>query len=546
MVSSARPAIACLLILLIFAILTQAQSATEKIPGATITGKVTLKGNGASGITVGLVAIDQQSSQRPTRYTGSTDESGVYRITNVTPGSYRVVVEAPAFISENNSNDFQTLLINPGETVENIDFALLRGGVITGRVTDSEGRPVVEERVSLLPIGSNERSSYSMLLPVQTDDRGIYRSFGIPPGTYKVVVGTNEEGLFSQRWGRVAYRRTFHPATTDAAQAIRIEVNEGSEIANVDITVGRAIANYSARGRIVDGETGQPLANVPYGVTVFIGHNSSSSLTTGAVSTSSGEFKFENLSPGQYAVFLESSSESDSRAEPVRFEVNDRDVSGLLVKTSKGGSISGVVVLEGTDDKTLFAKLSQARVYVDVSSETSSPNSNRSSTIKPDGSFRLGGLRSGLAQLGLAMEDFQLVRVERNGVAQPTGLEINQQEHITGVRLIVNYGNGTIRGIVKVPAGALPADAHFNVWLKRIAETPQVSNANFARPLMLDVRGQFFANGLIPGTYEVTGLYAPIDSDGKILGAKQQVVVSNGAVTNITLTLQPQADSDRP
>ena len=35
-------------------------------------------------------------------------------------------------------------MVEVGESTEGVDFALTEGGVITGRVTDAEGRPVVE------------------------------------------------------------------------------------------------------------------------------------------------------------------------------------------------------------------------------------------------------------------------------------------------------------------------------------------------------------------------------------------------------------------
>jgi len=39
--------------------------------------------------------------------------------------------------------------IAEGETVEEIDFTLVRGGVITGRVTDVDGTPLRFNRINL-------------------------------------------------------------------------------------------------------------------------------------------------------------------------------------------------------------------------------------------------------------------------------------------------------------------------------------------------------------------------------------------------------------
>src|SRR5207244_12335072 len=71
--------------------------------------------------------------------------------------------------------------------------------VITGRVTDAENKPVVEERVSLQSVDENGAPSRFGVFSspndqmYQTDDRGIYRIYGLPAGRYKVSVGRSEE-----------------------------------------------------------------------------------------------------------------------------------------------------------------------------------------------------------------------------------------------------------------------------------------------------------------------------------------------------------------
>ena len=116
-----------------------------------------------------------------------------------------------------------------------------------------------------------------------------------------------------------------------------------------------------------------------------------------AESTKDGEFKVENLTPGKYAVYSEPSADSDWRSEVVQFEVTDRDIEGLLIKASKGASVSGVVILEGTDDPKVRANLAGRILaqFLDGSVGPSSP----SATINPNGSFRLTGLPAGRLML---------------------------------------------------------------------------------------------------------------------------------------------------
>jgi protocatechuate 3,4-dioxygenase beta subunit len=545
MVSSGRHAIFCILLVLSTVIFTQAQNAPDKTSGATITGKVTIKGKGAPGVAVVLVQ-NVEGSQRVTRHKAFTDDTGTYRLTNVPPGNYSAIAAAPAFVAAGGSQSpfgkSVTLLINKDETVENIDFELLRGGVITGRVTDSDGHPLIEETVSLSSVDSNG-GYVSRERGTRTDDRGVYRIFGIPPGNYKVAAGTNE---ITPRWERSAFRQTFHPDATDASQATIINVTEGSETTNVDITIKGVGRTYSVRGRIIDGDTGRPVANVPYGISVYVNPNTRSGLSDGSVSNSDGEFKWENLRPGKYAVFVNTPSDSDWYAEEAPFEVTDRDVTGLVVKTVKSTVVSGVISLEGTDDKSVLAKLSGVQVSGRIINE------NRTTTIGgtlSDGRFRFNNLPAGVVTFEVDTKGFELVRVELNGVVQPAGIPIREREQISGLRLVVHYYNASIRGVLKVDDNAsLPANAKFYVSLKKIGEpVRQFDQSSSDRSAAVDARGQFVAEGLSPGTYEVTGwAHAANEPRGKVLSGKQQVTVTDGAVVNITLTLQSFSLPNRP
>ena len=543
MVSSGRHAISCVLLVLSTFIFTQAQTVPDKISGATITGKVTVKGKGAPGVAVVLV-LDAEGYQRATRYRAFTDDTGTYRITNVPPGNYRAETAAPGFVAVDefpNPFDRSTkLLINKDETVENIDFVLVRGGVITGKVTDSDGRPLIEETVSISSMVSNQGYTFSRQRAARTDDRGVYRIFGIPPGNYKVSAGTNE---LSPSWERPHFRQTFHPNVTDASEATTINVTEGSETTNVDITLKGVDRTYSVRGRIIDGETGRPMANVPYGITVYISSGNRSGLSDGSVTNSNGEFKWENLRPGKYAVYVNSLPDSDLTAEEAPFEVNDRDVTDLVVKMIKITTVSGVIILDGTDDKSVLAKLSRIHVSARIEAENNSTTTSGVG-IRSDGSFWFTGLPAGVATFGVEGGGFELVRVERNGVVQPAGITIRNREKIDGIRLIVRYGNASIRGVLKLPNDApLPANAKLFVSLKRIGEPEQSASNRWAE---VDARGQFVAEGLLPGTYDVVAESFTSDKPQRpIFTGRQQVTVTEG-VTNITVTLQSVSPPNRP
>jgi hypothetical protein len=120
---------------------------------------------------------------------------------------------------------------------------------------------------------------------------------------------------------------------------------------------------------------------------------------------------------------------------------------------------------------------------------------------------------------------------------------IKEHEHITGLRIVLNRADGTIRGVVKLETGAPPAGAQFYVSLKRLGEDNSYSTYE---GVQVDARGQFMASGLLPGTYELNAAIASGEVNSRTPRATQQVVVSNGSVTNVELTLQPQTVPGRP
>jgi hypothetical protein len=524
--------IVSLLLLLSAIVSADAQRAVDKAATTTISGKVTLGGKGVSGFVVGLAIATPSSSTYVTRLKAVTDEDGKYRIKNVPPGSYQVLLSAADYVQ----SDRTSLVVGKNEVVENIDIALIRGGVITGKVIDVDGRPIVEEEVFFS--SSTPSRGLPYMRRILTDDRGVYRAFGLPPGRYTVAAGKDSISTFGRAAG--GHQRTYHPSTLNATEAAAIEVSEGSESTDVDITLSRELVKYAARGRIIDGDTSQPLPNRHIGIQLFFdadGATGSTSSGTAAESTKNGEFKIENLPPGKYAVYLDSQSDSEGLSEPVRFEVIDQDIEGLIIKTSKGGLVSGVVVLEGTQDPTIRALLTGDQIFAFVSNEFNG-RTPPSANINPNGSFRLTGLPAGrlMLQLRQVRNGLQLVRIERDGVVYPGVIEIKEREQITGLRVIVSQANGKIRGVLKLPEGfELSAPARLIVLVRR-TDDPMVYNS----AVEVDARGQFLSEGLVAGTYELNAAIAGIPGDQRlrILRPAQTVVVTNGAIADVTLTVQ--------
>ena len=519
------------------------QTRTEsKTDNATVSGKVTIKGKAVAGIVVGmrLSRPDQYSST----YKAKTNQEGIYRITNIATGSYLVMPVAPALVMTDSLNNpqGQSVIVNENDNAEGINFELAPGGVITGRVSDSEGHPLIEERVSLAPADQRDQRGPFFNNSMTTDDRGVYRIFGVPAGRYKVSVGDPRFGGGSRRQVAV---QTFYPDVTEVAKAGVVNVEEGSEATKIDITVGESPQGYAVTGRVVDEESGAPVAKLIIVLTkieiIDASNTRNSAEYLDSQTDAQGQFRLPNIRPGKYELTIYPPEDSDVRAQaPVPFDVMDQDVSGLVVKTIKGATIAGTVVFEGgKNNPTQPPAPMLLVVYTRNENNGESVSSGKSVRVKPDGTFFVGGLAPGIAILNLQLNGntrgYSQARVERDGVVQPNGIQIRNGEHVSGVRLVMTFNNGSIRGVVRIENGTLPPNARMFIQIMKAGEQAPFRGAE------VDARGHFLAEGLPAGSYELRlTAFAPEWQQQRRLpptAAKQIVIVSEGGATDVTLTL---------
>jgi len=527
----------------------------QKEGTATIAGVVTLKGEPVRGVAILLQPQRSGTPIRPQPPSAKTDANGRFRVTGVSAGQYLVGALAPGFVTDGTPAfgfSGKTLNISEGETVENLELTLKPGGVITGRVTDANGQPVVEINVRLIRIFAQGVTG-SPPPPVgnvayRTDDRGIYRIFGLPAGKYKVSVGIpTREGSYPPFTSRNFIPETFHPDTTDESQAGVVELEDGQEATGVDIKTAEAKRAYEISGRVVDASNGNPLAGISltYGRYGKDGRLSGGWSSPGWRSDLDGEFQFAGMIPGRYAVFIDNrEGKSELYSDPTPVEVIDGDVAGVQVRAQPGASINGTVVIEGTTDPSVLALRPQVRLSISADPYTFY-GLDRNTRANVDGSFHFGGIPAGKFRFAYytGQPGLSLLRVERNGtpLPEPT-VEIRSGEQMTGVRVVLGYGNAVVRGQVKVIGGALPEGFRLLVTLRRVIE-PTISSSNTTP---VDERGRFVASGLTPGDYELRISYMnfpslPRETLAAIVPAiskvRQTVSAANGAEAQVTITI---------
>lgn len=527
-------------------------SQTTKTPRGSISGRVTIKDKGAAGVAIGVRKDAMDPFEQYSKVV--TDHDGFYRISNLRAGAYEVFASAPAFVvAENNNQRNKAVIVADGEDVDNINFSLVRGGVITGKVTDADGRPLIMQQVHLFPADAPEpqqgRPPLRLFMPnaVITDDRGVYRMYGLAAGRYKVASGRGDDAFMgSFVLNRTTYKQVFHPDVIEYPKAKVIEVSEGSEIANVDITLGRAQTTFTASGRVIDSEKNAPVPNLRLGVQRVVAGQRVEMVPTLSSTNAQGDFILEGLIPGKYAVYLfqmaSQSQAMDMRAEQSNFDIVDQDVSGITVRLTRGAALSGIVVLE-SEDKTAWKKLQemQLRAFVLMRPGEGGFGQSSVSTIGPDGTFRLGGLAPGTVNIFLnaamgnpmATKGFMISRIERDGVALPQRMEVKDGEQISGLRLVIAYGNATLRGVVRIENGTLPPEGRISARLSRPGESTGMS---MMPPPQVDARGHFILEGLPAGTYELI-VSVNMGIPGQVRTVKQTVTLQDGIINDVVVTI---------
>jgi Carboxypeptidase regulatory-like domain len=533
------------------------QAAETKAGTAAVSGRVTLKGEPARGVMIILYGHTPFPSNS---HSARTDENGRFRFTGVVAGRYSVDAFAPGYASTEDKSQSaleKSLNIAEGEMVENIDFEIRRGGVIAGRITDSQGRPVIEETITLSKRNRNNQPenffTYTRSNDMyRTDDRGVYRIYGLPEGRYLVSVGYAQmRGENSITSRRAIYPRVFYPNVISESGAKAIEVSEGSEATNVDITVSDPKETRDVSGRVVDAGTGKPVPDLEVDILAISSDGRGMGISSGdkVQSESDGAFRMFGVMPGKYQLLVPGREENNGyvSGERIIIDTSEDHATGIELKVHKGtASISGVVVIEGTNDPKVLAKLSQINVKANVGLTDQSIWGNVSSLpveVNADGSFRISGLHAGKANIRASsptdMRGIAVARIERNGTPALEGIEIDAGEQVTGVRIVLLYGALTLRGAMKVVGGTLPAGYGFHAGAFRTDQ-----NAEYRQWALIDERGQFAFENLAPGEYEISVYPFPqgvsrFDPEFRDLVSsfKQKVVVGSENQQPVTLVV---------
>jgi Carboxypeptidase regulatory-like domain len=276
----------------------------------------------------------------------TTDGEGNFQVAGLDRAAYLVSASAPAYTTAPRDPDnTQAAYYRVGDSVK---LELIKGGVITGKVTTTTGDPVVAVRVRahMIRDGNGQPSRYGTTFRDRTtDDRGVYRIYGLAPGTYIVSAGGGDNYSSFNVNAYDTDAPTYAPASTRDT-AMEINVRAGEDTASIDI-------RYRGEpGHVVSGvANGSGDAAQPFGFTITLSSifNGVSQSSNSIFQPSGGRgFVFNGVADGEYDVTAQSFLPGGEGAvsDPLRIKVKGGDITGIVLSTKPLGSITGRVVLE--------------------------------------------------------------------------------------------------------------------------------------------------------------------------------------------------------
>lgn len=357
---------------------------------AIVRGQVTDKETGAA-IPRAVVTLRLTGPGRNIARQHLTDQEGRFEFTAVPAGPYEVVANAGEHRSTHLRQTFRSIgssapTLSEGEVRENVNFALARAFVISGRVTDELGDPLAGVGVRLHSL-SEDSGQY--IQPRATDDRGLYRVFGVAPGRYTVCVEVRNDlaGMNASRQSQHFINTCYPSATTDSeAQPVHVAAHD---VTGIDIAV-RKLRTFTISGVVVDA------AGAPAGDVDVTFHRYRQDGGTGSTRRSAdGQFRFEGLTPGDYAVearkgirtlgmVMDAPDERGYAAVKI-----DQDDVEFVLAMRKPATVRGRVVFEDG------APPVQGSDPITIGTEFEGPHGGwpvRPAPIDADGSFTLTGL----------------------------------------------------------------------------------------------------------------------------------------------------------
>lgn len=462
---------------------SQQQGASARVGGVIVNS--TSQGP-LAGVHVRLAMLDRQSSAL--FYGALTTPDGHFLIDKINPGAYTVTIEKQGFVEmPEQKADHDRVVVQAGAQVR-LDLAMTPAAVLSGRVVDELGDPMMYAEVTAQPAGPHSREDEQQRM---TNDLGEFQ-MSVVPGKYLLAAYLTEilpirESRNDQMEGTemLRYRNTFFPSTIRPAAATTVEGKAGSEVSGLEIHLVQTPL-LSISGRLL----GEPNKVKNALVTAA----AAARLTTMGASAQASEARYSvlGLEPGRYRVLATNGEGSGQIYSGVKEVVlTDANVEGVDLVLAPGAKVNGSVL--GPEK----GKLKRYKVILSGTdlqvTNTNTTGRFRFESVAPD-TYYVDVVEGD--QRGLGRENY-IQSVELNGSKSGRMVALRSGEAAT-LRIRISGNGGQLSGKVAFAKGANSKGRE--VWL-----APDVDTRGHLGLRLSDIspKGNYTFHGLPPGAYRL-------------------------------------------
>lgn len=484
----------------------QLKAATARIQGRVVAADTGLAMNGA------LVQVNGTDLLRTTR----TDSNGLYRFDALRAGRYNVSVSKPGYVTlqfgqRTPFEQFQPVDVAEGQLIEHVNVSLPRGGVITGRVWDPFGDPVAGVRVNAhrfryAPDGRRYVASGGLgqtYGPAVSDDRGVYRVYGLMPDKYVVVATPADEHLtvVSDIGGerKESWAATYHPDTVVPDEARAVTVTSGQETSADVALVATTMFHVSG---VVHDSHGRPLTNATLALRSTDGRPGDRHRF--AQLHTDGRFTVFGVLPGEYVLDVQGTAPSDKTPHEfasVPVTVRTEDVDDLIIPTGAGATIRGRVIFEGGRPSDGGEPLRMSVAPTGSAAATIVSVADGGAVIDRTGAFEIRGVAGNVLFRAASLPNgwtYKRIMLRGRDVTD-VPVELASTDDLDGLEVVLTPRLTTVNGTVTTPDGREAPDVVVVVLPRQ--RRNDFSPLRFVATKKTDRQGSYEVHGLPASNY---------------------------------------------
>jgi hypothetical protein len=441
----------------------------------------------------------------------STDSNGRFVFEGLSAGRYLLLTSHDGYVkSQFGDLRGKSLLLSPGQHVNDVVVRLLPNSSISGHITNEAGKPLRSVSVQAMK-SSYLRGRHELhdVARTVTSEAGEYRIMGLPPGKYCLYikppassgpVAAHDKGSdkSNDKTNDTSYVPVYYPAANERAHAIALVVRAGDELAGIDMNLV-PVHTVHIRGRVINARTASPSNEAD----VTLLSDQGETIFSPGRSFSAGAFEFRGVPPGSYVVVAQQPS---TPKEPktmwgwTSVEVKETDVEHVDVVVSPGVDVIGHIRVEGkaADDlsKEIASMVGVLEPQEAQSLASLTPDIDNAS-VKPDGTFIFREVPEGSYRINFfpVPSGFYL----RSGDASESfeaGMTISRGHSPLTLELALNPGAGRVDGTVESDGQPVPGAV-----VALVPDGKQRAQPNYYRQAFTDHLGRFVLRNIVPGNY---------------------------------------------